>query len=132
MPKYNIKNFISDEKLNKELNDLERLLNKYFQDNIDITTGNEQLIQLLIETFVDYYKVDVILQTEFKTSSKKHNSISISSLLKTKIQLRNCLFNYFSEMSLTPAARGKLKKLKETVGEDAFASALGKIIQRDE
>ena len=132
MPKYNIKNFISDEKLNKELNDLERLLNKYFQDNIDITTGNEQLIQLLIETFVDYYKVDAILQTEFKTSSKKHNSISISSLLKTKIQLRNCLFNYFSEMSLTPAARGKLKKLKETVGEDAFASALGKIIQRDE
>lgn len=132
MPKINYKNFIDDDKLNKELNDLERTLTKYFQDNIDITAGNEQLVSLLIETFIDYYKVDSILQTEFKVSCKKHNSISISSLLKTKIQLRNSLWNYFNEMSLTPSARGKLKKLKEATGEDSFANAIGKLVQRDE
>lgn len=131
MPKLNIPSYTSDENINRSLYDLEKALVKYFEDNIDITTGNSQLVELLIATFVDYYKVDMILQTEFKSASKKHNSISISSLMKTKIQLRNCLFNYFNELTLTPSARAKLKKLKDITGEDEVSVAISKIIPRD-
>lgn len=131
MPKLNIPAYTDDETLNKSLYDLEKALTKYFEDNIDINTGNSQMIELLISTFVDYYKVDVILQTEFKTISKKHNSTSISSLMKTKIQLRNCLFNYFNELTLTPSARAKLKKLKDITGEDEVSLAIDKIITRE-